>query len=115
MEFINERMGHFQGIIHGEIIDATVTKDEAQEYLNDYKENLETDITKEIENLTRLYGGWLENYYEWSGGLADKITENVVSSINSESLGLKNLSYDPKKYMEALENAASKVKEMAAK
>ena len=48
----------------------------------------------------------MDEYDRLSGGQASKVTENLLNSISAESLGLSNLSDDPREIMEALENAS---------
>ena len=48
----------------------------------------------------------MDEYDRLSGGLASAAMDNQLHSLSAESLGLSNLSGDPREIMEALENAS---------
>lgn len=95
--------------------DPNMTKDLAETYLHNYKQSIQSDYT---DILGMQYGGHrflVDEFDELSGGRASEVMENLLNSISADSLGLSNLSGDPKEIMEALENASKILDEMNQK
>ena len=78
--------------------DPNMTKDLAETYLHNYRQSIQSHINP--------HRSAVDEYDKLSGGLASNVTENQLDSISAESLGLSNLSDDPREIMEALENAS---------
>ena len=86
--------------------DPNMTKDLAETYLHNYKQSIQSDYTDMIHSHINPHRLTVDEYDGLSGGQASKVTENLLNSISAESLGLSNLSDDPREIMEALENAS---------
>lgn len=86
--------------------DPNMTKDLAETYLHNYRQSIQSDYTDIIQSHINPHRSAVDEYDKLSGGLASNVTENQLDSISAESLGLSNLSDDPREIMEALENAS---------
>ena len=86
--------------------DPNMTRDLAETYLHNYKQSIQSDYTDIIHSHINPHRSTVDEYDRRSGGQASKVTENLLNSISAESLGLSNLSDDPREIMEALENAS---------
>lgn len=86
--------------------DPNMTRDLAETYLHNYKQSIQSDYTDIIHSHINPHRSTVDEYDRLSGGQASKVTENLLNSISAESLGLSNLSDDPREIMEALENAS---------
>lgn len=86
--------------------DPNMTKDLAETYLHNYRQSIQSDYTDIIQSHINPHRSAVDEYDKLSGGLASNVTENQLNSISAESLGLSNLSDDPREIMEALENAS---------
>lgn len=86
--------------------DPNMTKDLAETYLHNYRQSIQSDYTDIIQSHINPHRSAVDEYDKLSGGLASNVTENQLDSISAESLGLSNLSVDPREIMEALENAS---------
>lgn len=86
--------------------DPNMTKDLAETYLHNYRQSIQSDYTDIIQSHINPHRYAVDEYDKLSGGLASNVTENQLDSISAESLGLSNLSDDPREIMEALENAS---------
>lgn len=86
--------------------DPNMTKDLAETYLHNYRQSIQSDYTDIIQSHINPHRSAVDEYDKLSGGLASNVTENQLDSISAESLGLFNLSDDPREIMEALENAS---------
>ena len=86
--------------------DPNMTKDLAETYLHNYRQSIQSDYTDIIQSHINPHRLTVDEYDKLSGGLASNVTENQLDSISAESLGLSNLSDDPREIMEALENAS---------
>lgn len=95
--------------------DPDMTPGIAEIYLRHYKESIETDYTAQIEKYLGVCSYFTDQYDAASGGLASNVIENQLRAVTAESLGLTNLSSDPKEIMEALDNASKQVGGMQAK
>lgn len=85
----------------------------AAELANQYKENIKTDFSKDIENITSFYNNWANTYDEYSNGLASRVMGNALQDISVKSLGLEDLSSEPDKVKAALNNAIEKLKDIS--
>ncbi len=83
-----------------------MTKETAEAYLHNYKQSIQSDYTAIIKQHIGIHRFFTDEYDELSGGMASQIIENQLNSITAESLGLANLSSDPKEIVKALENAS---------
>ncbi len=86
--------------------DPNMTRDLAETYLHNYKQSIQSDYSDIIHSHINPHRSTVDEYDRLSGGQASKVTENLLNSISAESLGLSNLSDDPREIMEALENAS---------
>lgn len=86
-----------------------MTKDLAETYLHNYKQSIQSDYTDLIQSHINPHRTTVDEYDALSGGLASKAMENQLDSISAESLGLSNLSDDPREIMKALEAASKKL------
>ena len=86
--------------------DPNMTRDLAETYLHNYKQSIQSDYTDIIHSHINPHRSAVDEYDRLSGGQASKVTENLLNSISAESLGLSNLSDDPREIMAALENAS---------
>ncbi len=86
--------------------DPNMTKELAETYLYNYKQSIQTDYTDLIQRHINPHQAAVDEYDGLSGGLASKAIGNQLAFINADALGLSNLSNDPQKIMEALENAS---------
>ena len=86
--------------------DPNMTEDLAKTYLHNYRQSIQSDYTDIIHSHINPHRSTVDEYDRLSGGQASKVTENLLNSISAESLGLSNLSDDPREIMEALENAS---------
>lgn len=86
-----------------------MTKDLAETYLHNYKQSIQSDYTDLIQSHINPHRTTVDEYDALSGGLASEAMENQLDSISAESLGLSNLSDDPREIMKALEAASKKL------
>lgn len=113
MSKISELENYLNGT--GTHSDPNMTKELAETYLHNYKQSIQSDYTDLIQRHINPHRSAVAEYDELSGGLASKMTENQLDSISADSLGLSNLSNDPREIMEALENASKLLGEMKQK
>ncbi|MCI8539152.1 MAG: hypothetical protein HFF18_10925 [Oscillospiraceae bacterium] len=104
MSKISELENYLNGT--GTHSDPNMTKELAETYLHNYKQSIQSDYTDIIQSHINPHRATVDEYDGLSGGLASKVMENQLNSISAESLGLSNLSGDPKEIMEALKNAS---------
>ena len=104
MSKISELENYLNGT--GTHSDPNMTKELAETYLHNYKQSIQSDYTDIIHSHINPHRSTVDEYDRRSGGQASKVTENLLNSISAESLGLSNLSDDPREIMEALENAS---------
>lgn len=104
MSKMNELENYLNGT--GTHSDPNMTKELAETYLHNYKQSIQSDYKNLIQSHVGLHQSLSKEYDGLSGGLASNMMENQLDSISAESLGLSNLSDDPKEIMEALENAS---------
>lgn len=108
LEFTMSKIEELENFLNGtgSHSDPNMTREVAETYLNNYKQSIQSDYTYVINSHLGIHQLHTNEYDQLSGGLASKVIENQLDSITSESLGLNNLSGDPKEIMEALENAS---------
>lgn len=117
LEFTTAKTTELENFLNGTAphSNPNMTKQTAEAYLHNYKQSIETDYTDIIKSFVGFDSYNADKYDKASGGLASKVMENQLNSISAESLGLANLSNDPKEIMEALENASKQVDKITAK
>ncbi len=88
--------------------DPNMTRELAETYLHNYRQSLQQDFKDFLQSHANagMNTMFSKEYDDLSGGLASQVIENQLDSINADSLGLSNLSGDPKEMLEALENAS---------
>ncbi len=113
-DYTAQKIQELQDIADGSVVDPSMSAEEAQRQIDGYLKRLPSDYSHAIEGsfMYGFYQNALEKEYAITGGLAEKISENYLSSMTAESLGLTNLPKDPAKLAEALENASQKIQEM---
>jgi len=92
---------------------SVISQNRAAELVNQYKESIKTDYSKEIETVTSFYSSWTDTYDKYSNGLASKVMGNGLKDISAKSLGLKDLSGDPDTIRAALSNAIDQLKDLS--
>lgn len=107
MEKITELENFLNGT--GAHSDPNMTIGRAEAYLHNYKQSIVDDYANFTIRHSQFSANGLDKL---SGGLASEIFKNPLNSLNAETLGLANLSSDPKEIMEALDNASKIVKGM---
>ena len=111
VEFTASKIEELENFLNGTAShsDPNMTQETAKAYLHNYKQSVLTDYAN-WGNLSGFGNSFLTNKYDaLSGGLASQVIENQLDSLNSESLGLANLSSDPKEMIKAFENAYNQV------
>jgi len=88
-----------------------MTKEMAKNFLHNYKQSIVDDFTDFAVKRDQFIAN---EFDKLSGGLASKIFENPLHSLNAETLGLENLSSDPKEIMKALESASKVLDKMTS-
>lgn len=117
VEFTASKIEELENFLNGTAShsDPNMTQETAKAYLHNYKQSILTDYAN-WGNLSGFGNSFLANKYDaLSGGLASQVIENQLDSLNSESLGLANLSSDPKEMIKAFENAYNQVNNMITK
>ncbi|MEA4989224.1 MAG: hypothetical protein VB095_14295 [Anaerovorax sp.] len=112
LNYTTSRINELQGIVDGTYGDSFISPDIAKEWIDSYKKSISTDYSKVVEDYVEIYRGFVNEYDASSNGLASKVSENYLNTLSAESLGLIDLSNDPKEIMTALENASKKLGEM---
>ena len=92
---------------------SAISQKRAAELVNQYKESIKTDYSKEIETVTSFYSSWTDTYDKYSNGLASKVMGNGLKDISAKSLGLKDLSDDPDTIRAALSSAIDQLKDLS--
>lgn len=113
LEFTMGKISELESYLNGTAPHSNpdMTKDRAEALLHNYKQSIIDDFT----NLSVKRDQFTANEFdELSGGLAGKIFENPLNSLNEKTLGLDNLSSDPKEIMMALENASKVLDKMTS-
>ncbi len=115
LDFTMSKMEELENFLNGtgSHSDPNMTQEVAETYLNNYKQSIQSDYTYVINSHFGTHQHNISQYDQLSGGLASKVIGNQLDSITAESLGLSNLSGDPKEIMEALENASKILNELA--
>ena len=108
LEFTMSKINELENFLNGTGThsDPNMTKELAETYLHNYKQSIQSDYKDLIQSHVGLHQSLSKEYDGLSGGLASNMMENQLDFISTESLGLSNLSDDPKEIMEALENAS---------
>lgn len=88
-----------------------MTKEMAEDFLHNYKQSIVDDFSDFSVKRDQFTAN---EFDKLSGGLAGEIFENPLNSLNAETLGLDNLSSDPKEIMKALENASKVLDKMTS-
>lgn len=113
LEFTMGKISEIENFLNdtGTHSDPNMTKETAEAYLHNYKQSIVDDYANfTIErNQQRA-----DEFDKLSGGLASEVFKNPLNSLNAETLGLDNLSSDPKEIMEALDSASKMLSEMTA-
>lgn len=113
LEFTMGKISELESVLNGTGThsDPNMTKETAEAYLHNYKQSIVDDYANfTIErNQQRA-----DEFDKLSGGLASEVFKNPLNSLNAETLGLDNLSSDPKEIMEALDSASKMLSEMTA-
>ena len=104
MSKISELENYLNGT--GTHSDPAMTKELAETYLHNYKQSIQSDYTDILHSHINPHRSTVDEYDRLSGGLASAAMDNQLHSLSAESLGLSNLSGDPREIMEALENAS---------
>ena len=104
MSKISELENYLNGT--GTHSDPAMTKELAETYLHNYKQSIQSDYTEILHSHINPHRSTVDEYDRLSGGLASAAMDNQLHSLSAESLGLSNLSGDPREIMEALENAS---------
>lgn len=91
--------------------DPNMTKETAEAYLHNYKQSIVDDYANFTIGRNQQRA---DEFDKLSGGLASEVFKNPLNSLNAETLGLDNLSSDPKEIMEALDIASKMLSEMTA-
>lgn len=110
LRFTMSKMEELENYLHGTGThsDPAMTKALAETYLHNYKQSIQSDYQTFLEDHVGpgLHQQLFQEYDSLSGGLASQATENQLAFLNADSLGLSNLSDDPREMMAALENAS---------
>ena len=115
LQYTMSKISELENYLNGTGSDPNMTKELAETYLHNYKQSIQSDYTDLIQSHINPHRSAVAEYDELSGGLASKMTEDQLDSISADSLGLSNLSNDPREIMEALENASKLLGEMKQK
>ncbi len=110
------KIGEYEKIANGDSSQterSVISQNRAAELVNQYKESIKTDYSKEIETVTSFYSSWTDTYDKYSNGLASKVMGNGLKDISAKSLGLKDLSDDPDTIRAALSSAIDQVKDLS--
>lgn len=110
MSKISELENYLNGT--GTHSDPAMTKELAETYLHNYKQSIQSDYTDILHSHINPHRSTVDEYDRLSGGLASAAMDNQLHSLSAESLGLSNLSGDPREIMEALENASKTLDSM---
>lgn len=105
LEFTMGKISELESFLNGTATHSNpnMTKAMAEEHLHNYKQSIVDDYADFAIERSQYHA---DEFDELSGGLASKIFENPLNSLNAKYLGLDNLSSDPKEIMEALDNAS---------
>ncbi|MDD2994175.1 MAG: hypothetical protein PHG73_11650 [Pygmaiobacter sp.] len=112
LEFTVKKISELENYLNGTspYSDPNMTRKTAEAYLYNYKQSIVTDYANFTFGKDQYHADELD---QLSGGLASKVFENPLHSLNAAALGLTNLSSDPKEIMAALENASKMLNDMS--
>ncbi len=113
LEFTMEKISELENYLNGTAPHSNpdMTKEMAEDFLHNYKQSIADDFTDFSVKGDQFKAN---EFDKLSGGLSGEIFENPLNSLDEKTLGLDNLSSDPKAIMEALENASDILDEMTA-
>lgn len=109
LNYTTSRIDALQNIADGTSVDSLISPEIAKDWIGNYKNSVCTDYSKAVQNYVEIYRGFVNQYDASSNGLASKVSENYLNTLSAESLGLTDLSNDPKEIMIALERASEKL------
>ncbi len=111
LEFTMEKIAELENYISGDAphSELNITKETAEAYLHNYKQSITEDYADFTIGRSQYHA---DEFDKLSGGLASEVFENPLHSLNTEDLGLSNLSDDPKEIMKALDNASEMLDKM---
>lgn len=114
LEFTTEKINELENYLNGTgtYSDLNMTRETAETYLYNYKQSIIDDYACFTIGKDQYHAN---EFDKLSGGLASRVFENPLHSLNADSLELSNLSSNPKEIMEALENVSKRLSEMTAK
>ncbi len=115
LEFTMSKISELENFLNGSTShsDPHMTREIAEAHLYNYRESIETDYTAVIEQHLGTHRYFTEEYDELSGGIASQVTENKLSGITAQSLGLANIQGGASDIMKALEKASDILAEKA--
>ncbi len=113
LEFTTQKISELENYINGSAShsDSNMTIETAETYLHNYKQSIINDYANITMGKNQYHADELDKL---SGGMASAVYENQLHTLNEGTLGLENLSADPKEIMKALENASNIIDEMTA-
>lgn len=113
LEFTMGKISELESFLNGTGThsDPNMTKETAEAYLHNYKQSIVDDYANFTIGRNQQRA---DEFDKLSGGLASEVFKNPLNSLNAETLGLDNLSSDPKEIMEALDIASKMLSEMTA-
>lgn len=113
LEFTMGKISELESFLNGTGThsDPNMTKETAEAYLHNYNQSIVDDYANFTIERNQQHA---DEFDKLSGGLASEMFKNPLNSLNAETLGLDNLSSDPKEIMEALNNASKILSEMTA-
>lgn len=113
LEFTMGKISELESFLNGTGThsDPNMTKETAEAYLHNYKQSIVDDYANFTIGINQQRA---DEFDKLSGGLASEVFKNPLNSLNTETLGLDNLSSDPKEIMEALDIASKMLSEMTA-
>lgn len=113
LEFTMGKISELESFLNGTGThsDPNMTKETAEAYLHNYKQSIVDDYANFTIGRNQQRA---DEFDKLSGGLASEVFKNPLNSLNAETLGLDNLSSDPKEIMEALDIASKMLSEITA-
>ncbi len=105
LEFTTQKIAELENFINGTAAhsDPDMTKETAEIYLHNYKQSITDDYASLTIGRSQHNANELDML---SGGLGSGVFENNLHMLNTQTLGLANLSGDPEQIMKALDNAS---------